>query len=196
MDLKDNNIIPLIEENGNDLNVVSELKTYEQKDSNECIELKHIQYKSMLQTGISRSMEYGEDNFERLNNLEKFLEMKPDKDSVNGWNKLDMTIKMQKVNEFINIYKEEHSLDDNEAEELSKYIRCCLDKRKLIRVKDVEYDVTNGKLISIPGLHYNKTSKKYTIKNAETKKNSILNRLPQKKKTLKKTSTVVEKEIK
>ena len=202
MDLNDNNITSSITEDINDLNdlddlnVVSELKDTEQKDTNECIELKHIQYKSMIQTGISCSMEYGEDSFERLNHLEKFLETKPDSETIIGWNKLDMTIKMQKVNDFVNVYKEEHSLDETEADELSKYIRGCLDKKKLIRVKEVEYDVTTGKLVGIPGLHYNKTSKKYTIKNADTKKNSVLSRLPQKKKTLKKTSAIPEKEAK
>jgi len=196
MDLNDNNTIPSIEENTNDMNGALEVKSSDAKETNECIELKHIQYKSMIQTGISCSMEYGQDNFERLNNLEKLLETKTDSETNDGWNKLDMTIKMQKVNEFVNVYKEEHSLDGNEADELSKYIRSCLDKKKLVRVKDVEYNVTTGKLVSIPGLHYNKTSKKYTIKNADTKKASVLSRLPQKKKTLKKTSSVVEKETK
>ena len=173
-----------------------EVNPSEIKETNECLELKHIQYKSMIQTGVPCSMEYGEDNIERLNNLEKFLETKPEGGDATGWNKLDMTLKMQKVNEFVNVYKEDHSLDESEADELSKYIRSCLDKKKLIRVKDVDYDVINGKLVGIPGLHYNKTSKKYTIKNADAKKNSILSRLPQKKRTLKKTSVIPEKESK
>ena len=196
MDLNDKNTIPSCEEDTNNLKSSPELKETDKKDTNECVELKHIQYKSMIQTGISCSMEYGEDNFKRLNSLEKFLDTKPDADTITGWNKLDMTVKMQKVTEFINVYKEENSLDVTETDELSKYIRGCLDKKKLVRVKDVEYDVTSGKLVSIPGLQYNKTSKKYTIKNADTKKNSVLSRLPQKKKTLKKTSAVVEKESK
>ena len=196
MDLNDKHTIPSCEEDTDNLKSSPELKETDKKETNECVELKHIQYKSMIQTGISCSMEYGEDNFKRLNSLEKFLDTKPDTDTITGWNKLDMTVKMQKVADFINVYKEENSLDVTETDELSKYIRGCLDKKKLVRVKDVEYDVTSGKLVSIPGLHYNKTSKKYTIKNADTKKNSVLSRLPQKKKTLKKTSAVVEKEPK
>ena len=196
MDLNDKHTIPSCEEDTDNLKSSPELKETDKKNTNECVELKHIQYKSMIQTGISCAMEYGEDNFKRLNSLEKFLDTKPDADTITGWNKLDMTVKMQKVADFINVYKEENSLDVTETDELSKYIRGCLDKKKLVRVKDVEYDVTSRKLVSIPGLQYNKTSKKYTIKNADTKKNSVLSRLPQKKKTLKKTSAVVEKEPK
>ena len=43
-------------------------------------------------------------------------------------NKLDMTINA-KVNEFVNVYKQENPLDEAEAEELSKYIRGCLDEK-------------------------------------------------------------------
>jgi hypothetical protein len=196
MDLNDKHTIPSCEEDTDNLKSSPELKETDKKETNECVELKHIQYKSMIQTGISCSMEYGEDNFKRLDSLEKFLDTKPDTDTIIGWNKLDMTVKMQKVADFINVYKEENSLDVTEIDELSKYIRGCLDKKKLVRVKDVEYDVASGKLVSIPGLQYNKTSKKYTIKNADTKKNSVLSRLPQKKKTLKKTSAVIEKDPK
>ena len=72
-------------------------------------------------------------------------------------------------------------------------MRDCLDKKKLTRVKDVDYNAETGKLVTIHGLYYNKTSKKYT-KNSDAKKSSVLSRLPQKKKTLKKTSSVSEKE--
>lgn len=155
----------------------------------ECMELKHIQYKSMIQSGVQCSMEYGTDNIERLNNLEKFLETNTTKSATDGWNKLDMTVKMQKVAEFVELYNAEHSLSDAEKIELYKYVRECLDKKKLVRVKDVEYDAVSGKLLSIPGLYYNKTSKKYTIKNTDAKKSSVINRLPQKKtRTLKKIS--------
>ena len=62
-----------------------------------------------------------------------------------------------------------------------------MDKKKLVRVKDVVYDNESDKLISIPGLQYNRVSKKYTIKNIDGKKSTVLSRLPQKKsKTLKK----------
>lgn len=160
----------------------------------ECLELKHIQYKSMILSGVPCSMEYGVDNIERLNNLEKFLETSTVKTKTDGWNKLDMTVKMQKVTDFVHEYHKEHSLSDSERDDLYKYVRDCLDKKKLTRVKDVDYNAETGKLVTIHGLYYNKTSKKYTIKNSDAKKGSVLSRLPQKKKTLKKTSSVVEKE--
>ncbi|MBT4935194.1 hypothetical protein HON15_00305 [Candidatus Woesearchaeota archaeon] len=161
---------------------------------NECLELKHIQYKSMIQTGVPCSMEYGKDNVRQLNNLEKFLEQAPATENTEGWNKLDMTVKMQKVHEFILKYAEDNCLEESESVVLCRYIRGCLDKKKLIRVKDVEYDSTIGKLTGIPGLQYNKTSKKYTIKNMDAKKSSVISRLPLKKKTLKKISSTGDKE--
>ena len=46
MDLDNNNITSSTAEDIDDLKVVTELKEPEQKDTSECIELKHIQYKS------------------------------------------------------------------------------------------------------------------------------------------------------
>ena len=58
----------------------------------------------MIQSGVPCSMEYGADNIERLNNLEKFLETSTVKTKTDGWNKLDMTVKMQKVTDFVDDY--------------------------------------------------------------------------------------------
>ena len=73
----------------------------------ECLELKHI-HKSMILSGVPCSMEYGVDNIERLNNLEKFLETRFVKTKTDGWNKLDMTVKMQKVTDFVDDYHKEY----------------------------------------------------------------------------------------
>jgi hypothetical protein len=153
----------------------------------ECIELKHIQYKTMIQNGVSQSINRGKGSINDLNTLEKFLENTTEINKTERWNKLDMTVKLNKINEFIEVYKVDNNQTDEEAEKLYNYLKDCLDKKKLVRVKDVVYDNETDKLISIPGLQYNRVSKKYTIKNIDGKKSSVLSRLPQKKsKTLKK----------
>ena len=153
----------------------------------ECIELKHIQYKTMIQNGVSPSIDRGKGSINDLNTLEKFLENTTEINKTERCNKLDMTVNLNKITDFIEVYKVENNLTDEEAENLYNYLKDCLDKKKLIRVKDVVYDNDSDKLLSIPGLQYNKVSKKYTIKNIDGKKSTVLSRLPQKKsKTLKK----------
>jgi hypothetical protein len=154
----------------------------------ECDALKQIQYKTMIQNGVQTSMKHdGEAEVRSLDNLEKFLEDSTQTSKTERWNRLDLTMKLQKVKDFILRYKEDTNQTQEEADALFVYLKDCLDKKKLMRVKDVVYDNEEDKLMSIPGLQYNKMSKKYTIKNTDSKKGSVLSRLPQKKaKTLKK----------
>lgn len=156
--------------------------------SEECDALKQIQYKTMIQNGVQTSMKHDAvAEVRNMDTLEKFLDESTETSKTERWNRLDLTMKLHKVREYISRYKEENSLSDGEADALFKYLKDCLDKKKLTRVKDVIYDNDEDKLVSIPGLQYNKVSKKYTIKNTDSKKSSVLSRLPQKKaKTLKK----------
>lgn len=156
--------------------------------SEECDALKQIQYKTMIQNGVQTSMKHDAvAEVRNMDTLEKFLDESTKTSKTERWNRLDLTMKLHKVREYISRYKEENSLSDGEADALFKYLKDCLDKKKLMRVKDVVYNNDEDKLVSIPGLQYNKVSKKYTIKNTDSKKSSVLSRLPQKKaKTLKK----------
>jgi hypothetical protein len=149
-------------------------------EEEECIELKHLKYKSMVQGGNRKDIG-GRPNSDSLNTLDKFLEETTASNNAGRWNRLDKTIKLQKMSEFADIYAAKNEYTDEDKASLMVYLRDCLDKKKLIRVKDVEYDNASDRLIAIPGLQYNRTSKKHTIKNADSKRSSVLKSLPQRK---------------
>ena len=52
----------------------------------------------------------------------------------------------------------------NEGKLLKSYVKSCLDKKKLGQNKDIEYNIETRKITKIPNLHYNKTSKTFTLK--------------------------------
>jgi hypothetical protein len=149
-------------------------------EQEECIELKHLKYKSMVQGGNRKDIG-GRPNSDSLNTLDKFLEDATASNNAGRWNRLDKTIKLQKMTEFADVYATENEYTEEDKASLIVYLRDCLDKKKLIRVKDVEYDNVNDRLVAIPGLQYNKTSKKHTIKNADSKRSSVTKSLPQRK---------------
>ena len=60
------------------------------------------------------------------------------------------------------------------------FLRNCLDKKKLQRVKDVLYNKETGEITDIPCLCYNKNLKHFTLKNID-KRVSTLKSLPIKK---------------
>ena len=56
-----------------------------------------------------------------------------------------------------------------------------MERKKLQRVKDVQYDKENGKIISIPGLKFNSKSCKFTLKNIDKKGSTLKSLAPKKK---------------
>ena len=144
----------------------------------ECIELKNIKYKTMLINGVALNESKSSQS---LHNLDKFLENEKNSSENEPWCKLNKTIKIKKITDYvIDDYKQQHELDEFECENLIKFLKDCLDRKKLQRIKDVIYDKENGTIKEIPALTYVRTTKHFTLKNIE-KRISTLKSLPQNK---------------
>lgn len=140
----------------------------------ECIELKNIKYKTMLLNGNPIVETKSSNN---LSNLDKFLEDEKNNSKNEPWSKLNKTIRTQKVLSFVESYKNEKKLNEEEERLLLAFLKECLDKKRLTRVKDVIYDKVTGNIKEIPALFYNKSSKHFTLKNLD-KRVSTLKSLP------------------
>lgn len=151
----------------------------------ECLELKNIKYKTMLMNGTTIQETNPSSD---LDNLEKFLEIERSQNKVEPWCKLDKTLKTRKLLVFAEEYKEKNKLDPEETSLLIKFLKDCLNKKKLSRVKDVIYDKETGMVLEIPSLIYNKQVKHFTLKNTE-KRVSTLKSLPSRKLVIAKQPT-------
>ena len=125
-------------------------------------ELKSIKYKTMLINGTARTERKASTD---LNVLDKFLENEKTTNSVEPWNKLDKTAKIRKLTIFAETYRTENSLSNEEHAKLMSFLKDCLDRKKLIKVKDVVYDKVNGEVKEIPALFHNKGVNHFTLKN-------------------------------
>lgn len=121
-----------------------------------------------------------------MSNLEKFLEKEKTTNLNEPWAKLDKTIKTQKICQFADDYIEKNKLLPSDKKLLIDYLKDCLSKKKLARVKDVAYDKENGKIIDIPLLFFNKQTRSFTLKRSE-KRPSTLKSLPVGKRSVLKT---------
>ena len=130
----------------------------------ECVELKNIKYKTMLLSG--NPLVETKTSTDQ-NNIDKFLEEEKNTNKNGPWCKLDKTIKIQKIMIFVEEYKKENNLDEQEAILLIKFLKDCLDRKKLQRVKDVNYDKVEGTIKDIPILSYNKANRHFTLKNVD-----------------------------
>jgi hypothetical protein len=145
--------------------------------NNECQELKNIKYKTMLLNGAMLKETKSSND---LSNLETFLECEKNTNNNDQWCKLNKTIKTKKVIEFVESYSKKNSLDEEESIILTAFLKDCIDKKKISRVKDVIYDKVNGEIKEIPALIYTKSKKHFTLKNMDKRISTLKSLAPKK----------------
>jgi hypothetical protein len=145
--------------------------------TDECHELKNIKYKTMLLNGNPLQETKSSND---LSNLDKFLENEKNNNSNEPWCKLNKTIKNKKLMEFVEIYKKDKNLDEEESNNLILFLKDCLDKKKLQRVKDVIYNKISGMITDIPALSYTKSNKHFTLKNIDKRVSTLKSLAPKK----------------
>ena len=165
-------------------------ETQNREINEECLELKNIKYKTMLLSGIPIHETKSSND---LSNLEKYLENEKNNSKNEPWCKLDKTIKTQKIAEFAKSYKEEKKLSDEETSLLISFLKDCLDKKKLQRVKDVIYDKVVGIIKDIPALSYTKQTKHFTLKNIDKRVSTLKSLTPKKAQGTIKNKVIVYK---
>ena len=77
--------------------------------------------------------------------------------------------------------KNNNNLSEDEYQQLITFFRDCLDKKKLQRVKDVNYNKDTGEIKEIPALHFNKPTNHYTLKNLDKRVSTLRCLAPKKK---------------
>jgi len=104
--------------------------------------------------------------------LNSILDKKEDTQNE-PWCKLNKTIKLIKLEKFVEKYKSKNNISIEEEELLVEFLKNCLNKKKLHRIKDVTYDKVNGTIKDIPGLIYIKSKKYFTLKNNDKRVSTL-----------------------
>jgi hypothetical protein len=161
------------------------------EESTECQELKNLKYKSMLLNGVPLQESKSSND---LSNLDKFLENEKNNNVNDPWCKLNKTLKSKKILDYVELYKGIHKMNDEEGNLLFLFLKDCIDRKKLQRVKDVIYDKETGVIKDIPALCYVKTNKHFTLKNID-KRVSTLKSLAPKKGTIRKKEVATTDDV-
>lgn len=140
-------------------------------------QLKNLKYKTMLVQGKLMP------DVENTTNISTALETEKN-DKPATWNKLAKSEKAVLLNTYVsNFLSTEYELTDAEIIATKEYLRSSIDRKKLQKNKDVVF--SDGKLISITGLIFNKQTRKFTLKETEKKQSTLKNLAPTKKKLIK-----------
>jgi hypothetical protein len=99
------------------------------------------------------------------------------------WCKLNKTNKLIKLQSYVEEYKKTHSMNTEEENIFISFLKECLDKKKLQRIKDVNYDKNLGVITDIPGIVYIKSKKRFTLKNTDKRISTLKSLGPKKAKS-------------
>ena len=159
----------------------------------ECLQLKNINYQTML---LNRKSHINSDKSETTN-IEQYLSR--EHQHIGGgkkaWNKLEKMIKIQKLNDYVDVLTKENKIPTEVSINMKKFLRQCLERKRLQRIKDVIYNSIEGKITKIPGFNFNKTTHKFSLRRVD-KKNLISKSLApktKKNKKIKKLKTIKNK---
>jgi hypothetical protein len=134
-------------------------------------------------------------NAVNINAMDAILENEKQKNKCDNWNKLDKTVKTQKLHAFAEKYGKEHNYPAKEVKTLKTFFSSCLEKSKLQKAKDVVYDRESGEITSIPALFFNSTSHSFTLKIVDAKRVSTLKSLTPKRVSEKNQDTKNESDV-
>ena len=113
--------------------------------------------------------------------VDQLLEKEKQHNKTESWNKLDKTVKIQKLHGFAEKYGREHSLAIKEIKSLKLFFNDCLEKNKLQKTKEVIYDKTTHEIQSIPSLFLHPVNRNFTLKIMDPKRVSTLKSLTPKR---------------
>ena len=113
-------------------------------------------------------------------NVEQLLDQENTKNKTESWNKLNKTLKIQKLHAFAEKHGKEKKYNAKEIKQLKMFFNHCLDKNKLLKTKEVAYDKKTQEVNDVPGLLYGNNN--FTIRN-DAKRVSTLKSLAPKRGT-------------
>ena len=148
----------------------------QQKTENESDTIKdQAKYKNIINLNTNNSDEV---NYNMIDNL---LEKEKQHNKSEPWNKLDRTVKIQKLHQFAEKYGKDHGMPVKEIKSLKMFFNTCLDNNKLQKAKDVVFEKDSRDIISIPALFFNNVTHNFTLRIVDTKRVSTLKSLTPKR---------------
>lgn len=145
-------------------------------------------YKSIFQNQHVESA-YSNNDYDVLDQL---LEKEKQHSSTKTWNKLDNTMKLQKLHAYAEKYGKENSLPMKEIKTLKSFLSQQLHNHKLQKTKEVLYNKDTREISSVPILHFSEETQQFYLKDLDEKRQSTIKSLTPKRVSEKNRAVVAE----
>ena len=146
--------------------------------SDNCKELLNIKYKNMLLNPNNNIFNNSEN--EKSQSLDSFLENHKPVVKVKSWSQLNKMDKLKKLCKYVDSISSEYELTPKDIDDMKQYLKKCLNRNQLTRIKEVQYDKKSGVVNKINGLQIRKgkldgKERRFTLKNVDKKDSTLKN---------------------
>jgi len=156
----------------------------------ECKEYNTLKYKTMITTG--QNIDSPIKNETSVDDLNDYLLQEMNDNKKQPWNKLTKTDKLKKIATYIQtILVKKHNLSDEEIRNTYKYMLTLLDRKKMTKNSEIDYDEETGIIHHIHIVVFNNQTRHFTL-NKDFKASSKKKYHVSKTKTVKKIKEVDE----
>jgi hypothetical protein len=156
----------------------------EKNTNNECKEYNALKYKTMIMTG--NNIETKIDNETNKEDLDNFLLKEMANNKKQSWSKLSKTDKIKKLNKYIvDVLNKKYNLTDMERNNVKRFMLHLLDRKKMTKNNEIDYDEENGVIRDIFIVSFDNESRKFTMNktpSSTSKKKTSTRKNPTKKK--------------
>jgi hypothetical protein len=104
-----------------------------------------------------------------INSIDELFASQSQASDLVPWNKVERSIKLRKLFQYAEKYATETAMNPKNLKSLKMFFTSSLNKGRLLKTKEVTYNVDTGIIDTIPGLQYNTNTKNFTIRNVEPK---------------------------
>ena len=114
-------------------------------------------------------------------NIDNILENEKQQNIKDTWNKLDKTVKIQKLNTYAIKYCSDNNSESYDVSFLMNFFKNSLENNKLQKKKDLVYDIISHEIVDIPTLFFK--NNEFVLHNSDRKRCSTLKSLTPKRTT-------------
>ena len=152
--------------------------------TNAPIEEKPITPKNIVQSGGNYYSMYNDkspnNQYKDMNpsNIDELLENEKMHNNNDSWNKLDNISKKQLLQSYADKYGLDNNLTVKEIENLKSFFNDAIQKNKLKKTKEVQYNKDNRIILNIPSLFFNTINRSFTLRNIEKRVSTLKSMTP------------------
>ena len=138
--------------------------------NNQSNDLKNILSKEIIQKEESKKNEIKYDLSQDMKDLMNLVDNERENLINKSWSKIEKSIRLQLLNEYIENYIIEKSLDNKTSKQFKTVVIKAFQSNLLNKQSDIKYNIESNKIIDITILKYDEEKKIYEIK---TKNNKV-----------------------